>query len=191
VRPVPFVDLAWQHEVIEADIVEPLLSVMAKGSFINGPDVAAFESEFAAFIGVSHCVGVANGTDAIELALRAGRLEAGTAVILPANTFIATAEAVVRAGARPTLVDCDEFGLIDTDLVSSSLTPDTGAVIPVHLYGQMANMEALCRSVQGSSVQIVKWPWYRFVGSLGGHQLLSRQEPRRLRGWWGGPNRRT
>ena len=153
---MPFVDLAWQHEVIADNVLEPLIAVMAKGSFINGPDVAAFESEFAAFSGASHCVGVANGTDAIELALRAARIEAGTSVIVPANTFIATAEAVVRAGARPQLVDCDRFGLIDPAGVAATVGPETSAVIPVHLFGQMADMEAISQVADTRHVKVVE-----------------------------------
>ena len=107
--------------------------------------MAAFESEYAAFNGVPHCVGMANGTDAIEIALRALGVGAGDECILPANTFIATAEAVCRAGATPVLVDCadDDTYLIDVDAVEAAVTDRTRAIIPVHLYGQIAPVERL------------------------------------------------
>jgi dTDP-4-amino-4,6-dideoxygalactose transaminase len=107
--------------------------------------VAAFEREYAEFIGVPHCVAVANGTDAIEIALRALGVGHGDECILPANTFIATAEAVSRAGATPVLVDCadDDTYLIDVKAVEDAVTPRTAAIIPVHLYGQAAPVEQL------------------------------------------------
>lgn len=154
--PVPFVDLAWQHRAISADIAEPLQRVMERGQFMEGPDVAAFEAEFAAASGVEHCVGVANGTDALELALRGAGLEPGGQVILPANTFVATAEAVVRAGGVPVLVDCDESALIDVAQVAATVTANTWGVVPVHLYGQMADVETLAAICDGRSAHVVE-----------------------------------
>jgi dTDP-4-amino-4,6-dideoxygalactose transaminase len=116
-----------------------------------------FECEYAAFSGVPHCVGVANGTDALELALRAVGAGRGSEVILPANTFIATAEAVARVGARPVLVDCDpETYLMDVDAALAAVTHATSAVIPVHLYGQLAPVERLAAAVAGTGVRIVE-----------------------------------
>src|SRR5258708_12561132 len=145
VTSIPLVDLAAQHAVVAEEIAEGWRDVLARTSFIAGPQVAAFESEYAAFVGARHCVGMANGTDAIEIALRALGVGAGDECILPANTFIATAEAVARAGATPVLVDCADDGtyLIDTDAVRAALTPRTQAIIPVHLYGQAAPVERL------------------------------------------------
>ncbi|MGD0377529.1 MAG: DegT/DnrJ/EryC1/StrS family aminotransferase [Streptosporangiaceae bacterium] len=142
---IPLVDLAAQHAAVADDIAEGWQQVLDRTSFIAGPQVASFESEYAAFAGTRHCVGVANGTDAIEIALRALGVGAGDECILPANTFIATAEAVSRAGATPVLVDCadDETYLIDTDAVEAAVTPRTRAIIPVHLYGQAAPVERL------------------------------------------------
>ncbi|GAB2760471.1 DegT/DnrJ/EryC1/StrS family aminotransferase [Sinomonas soli] len=141
---VPFVDLAAQQQEIAADVVPDVLEVLATGSFIGGPQVAAFEEEYARFAGTRACVGVANGTDALELALRAVGVGPGGEVILPANTFVATAEAVVRAGARPVLVDVDpESLLIDADSVDRAVGPRTQAIVPVHLFGQVAPVEEL------------------------------------------------
>jgi dTDP-4-amino-4,6-dideoxygalactose transaminase len=141
---VPFVDLAAQQQEIAADVVPDVLEVLATGAFIGGPQVAAFEEEYARFAGTRECVGVANGTDALELALRAVGVGPGGEVILPANTFVATAEAVVRAGARPVLVDVDpESLLIDADSVDRAVGPRTQAIVPVHLFGQVAPVEVL------------------------------------------------
>ncbi|HMC09079.1 MAG TPA: aminotransferase class I/II-fold pyridoxal phosphate-dependent enzyme, partial [Actinomycetota bacterium] len=147
--PIPLVDLAAQHREVATEIELGFARVMETTSFVQGPEVAAFEQAFAAFSGVRHCVGVASGTDAIELALRAAGVGSGDEVILPANTFIATAEAVARTGATPALVDCDpEFLLIDVDAVASRIRRDTKAIVPVHLFGQVAPMERL-REVAG------------------------------------------
>ncbi|MCU1576649.1 MAG: erythromycin biosynthesis sensory transduction protein eryC1 [Leifsonia sp.] len=141
---VPFVDLAAQQAEIIDDIRDAVAETLANAHFIGGPFVEAFEEEFAAYSGVAHCVGVGNGTDALELVLRALDIGAGSEVLLPANTFIATAEAVVRAGARVRLADVDDDTLLlDAASVERAVTPDVTAVIPVHLYGQTAPVEAI------------------------------------------------
>ncbi|HVE75766.1 MAG TPA: DegT/DnrJ/EryC1/StrS family aminotransferase [Actinomycetota bacterium] len=141
---IPLVDLGIQHREIEAELAEGMTKVFTETSFILGDEVERFEREFAAFSGVSHCVGVANGTEALELALRAFEIGPGDEVILPANTFVATAVAVARAGATPVLVDCDpEFHLINPEEVARRVTAKTKAIIPVHLFGQLAPMVAL------------------------------------------------
>lgn len=144
VEPIPLVDLSIQHRRVAGEISGKLEAVAKSGAFIGGPNVAEFEGEYAKFAGVDHCIGVGNGTDAIELALRAIGIEPGAEVILPANTFIATAEAVVRAGCVPVLVDSTaENHLIDTRAAASAIGPQTGAVIGVDLYGQIAQFEDL------------------------------------------------
>jgi dTDP-4-amino-4,6-dideoxygalactose transaminase len=151
---VPFVDLSIQHAEIADEVTSGFQRVFDAGSYILGPDVAAFEHAFAAYSGVTDVVGVANGTDAIELALRGARVGDGREVILPANTFVATAEAVVRAGARVALVDCDEDFLIDPVAVAAETSASTAAVIGVHLYGQTAPMETLRAAVDDGTVLI-------------------------------------
>jgi len=119
--------------------------------------VAEFEQAFAGFVGVRHCIGVANGTDAIELALRALGIGPGDEVVVPANTFIATALAVVRAGARPIFVDCDpDHLLIDVDQAERAIGPRTRALLPVHLYGQMAPVERLAAIAQAAGIALVE-----------------------------------
>src|SRR5215469_16703041 len=132
---IPLVDLPAQHAAIADEVAHGWQQVLERTAFIGGPQVAKFEHEFAEFTTAGHCVAVGNGTDAIEIALRALRVGPGDECILPANTFVATAEAVCRAGATPVLADCadDDTYLIDADAVEAAVTPRTAAVIPVHL----------------------------------------------------------
>lgn len=149
---IPLVDLAAQHRQVADDVAAGWARVLERTAFIGGPAVAAFEQEYARYLGAAHCVGVGSGTDALELALRAAGVGPGDECVLPANTFIATAEAVARAGAVPVLVDCDaSTGLMSPEAVSSVIGPRTRAVLPVHLYGQAAPVEAI-RRVAGGAV---------------------------------------
>ena len=143
-HPIPLVDLAPQHAEVAEAIAAGWSRQVAGMSFILGDSVQEFETLFAQVQQVAHCVGVANGTDGIELALRALDIGAGDEVIVPANSFIASALAVLRAGATPVLVDCDPLHyLMDARSVADKLTPRTRAILPVHLFGQMAAMEEL------------------------------------------------
>ena len=154
---IPLVDLRAQHAAVADEVAAGFASVLERAAFVLGEEVDEFEREFADFSGAAHCVGVGNGTDAVELALRAAGVGAGTGaeVILPANTFIATAEAVVRAGATPVLVDCDpEYQLIDVDAVAARVDSRTAAVVPVHLFGQLAPLGPL-QSLLGSSGPLI------------------------------------
>ena len=154
---VSFVDLASQHEEVADEVREGLDEVFARTAFVGGPQVAAFEQEYAAFVGARHCVGVANGTDALELAMRAVGVVPGGEVILPANTFIATAEAVSRIGATPVLVDVDhDHLLMDPAAVVEALTSRTQAVVPVHLYGQVAPLDQLLPVCRAAGVPVVE-----------------------------------
>lgn len=144
ITTIPLVDMRAAHAEVAAEIQAGLDDVMASTAFIKGAAVEAFERDYAAFTGVAHCVGVANGTDAVELALRAAGVSAGAEVIMPANTFVATAEAVVRAGARPAFADVDpDHLLLDPKALETVLGPETRAVLPVHLFGQLAPMAAI------------------------------------------------
>jgi dTDP-4-amino-4,6-dideoxygalactose transaminase len=156
-RRIPLVDLAAQQAEVEQEVRAGLDDVFATTAFIGGPQVAQFERAYAAEIGVGHCVGVANGTDALELALRAVGVTAGDEVILPANTFIATAEAVGRIGARPVLVDVDPTHLlIDPDQVAAAVSERTRAIVPVHLFGQSAPVERLVPIARSCGAAIVE-----------------------------------
>ena len=155
---IPLVDLGAQHAAVADEVAEGWQQVLARTAFIGGPQVAAFEREYAEFISVSQCVAVANGTDAIEISLRALGVGPGDECILPANTFIATAEAVARAGATPVLVDCADDGsyLIDTDAAEAAVTPRTAAIVPVHLYGQAAPVERLLPLARKAGIRLVE-----------------------------------
>ncbi|MBI4821359.1 MAG: DegT/DnrJ/EryC1/StrS family aminotransferase [Deltaproteobacteria bacterium] len=141
-RTIPFVDLARQFESIRAEIESAVATVMKEASFIGGPHLARFEAAFAAHTGVKHAVGVGNGTDALYLILRALGIGAGDEVLVPANTFIATAEAVGLTGAKPVFVEVrDDDALIDLEKAGSKVTARTKAMMPVHLYGQLVDIE--------------------------------------------------
>lgn len=153
-QQVPLVDLGIQRDRVRDAVREGFEEVMHHTSFVLGPAVTRFEEEYARYCEVAHCVGVGNGTDAVELALRAAGVGVGDEVIVPANTFVATAEGVVRVGAELVLVDCTDDALIDPQAVEDAVTGRTRAVVGVDLYGQMAPYAAL-RSAAGESVAVV------------------------------------
>jgi dTDP-4-amino-4,6-dideoxygalactose transaminase len=141
---VPFVDLPAQHRALQQELGEAMARVMERSDFALGKDVAAFEEEFAAFCGVRYAVGTDSGLAALELSLRALGIGPGDEVIVPAHTFVASAAAVTFAGARPVLVDVDEITYnLDAIQVEAAITPRTRAILPVHLYGLPANMDAI------------------------------------------------
>jgi dTDP-3-amino-3,4,6-trideoxy-alpha-D-glucose transaminase len=142
---IPLLALAEQHAPLHDEILAAWSRILRAGTFVDGREVAAFEDEFAAACEVSHCVAVSSGTDALVLALRALGTRPGDRVIVPANTFIATAEAVSLVGALPVLVDCDSMTrTIDVAAVARELGEHgAAAVIAVHLYGHPADMDAL------------------------------------------------
>ena len=153
---IPLVDLKAQYTPLSKEIQEGFARVCENTAFILGGDVAEFEKEYAAFVGAKHAIGVANGTDALELAVRAMGLGAGDEVIVPANTFIATALGVVRAGARVVLVDCDKNHLLDVALAKKALTRRTRAIMPVHLYGQCAPMEPILELAKQHNLCVIE-----------------------------------
>lgn len=155
---IPLVDLAAQHAVVADEVGRGWAQILERTAFVGGPAVAAFESEYAVYTGSAHCVGVANGTDAIEVALRALGVQRGDECIVPANTFVATVEAVVRAGATPVLVDCadDDSYLIDIDAATAAVTARTKAILPVHLYGQAAPVERLMPVAEAAGAWVVE-----------------------------------
>jgi dTDP-4-amino-4,6-dideoxygalactose transaminase len=138
------IDLQAQYRGLKAELDAALQRVAASGQFIGGDDCRAFEEEFAAYCGVRRAVGVANGTDALTLALRALGVGAGDEVVTVANTFIATGEAIVMCGARPVFVDVDpETFTMDATRLAAAITKKTRVILPVHLYGHPAPMHAI------------------------------------------------
>ncbi|GAB3604662.1 DegT/DnrJ/EryC1/StrS family aminotransferase [Conyzicola nivalis] len=152
---VPMLDLGYQNRQVADEIAEGFARVIEKNDFILGSDVSAFERQYADYLHVDHVVGVGNGTDALVLALRAAGIGAGDEVIVPANTFVATAEAVVLVGATVRFVDCGPDYLIDLDALRDAVSAATRAVIAVHLYGQVAPVDAI-RTIVGDDVVIVE-----------------------------------
>lgn len=154
---IPLVDLAIQHREIADDIKRGFDAVFEKTSFVHGPSVAEFEAAFAKFSGVRHCIGVGSGTDAIEMVLRAQEIGPGDEVIVPANTFIATALAVTRVGALPVFVDSDPVHhLIDVSKVKESINKRTRGILAVDLYGQVAPFELLEDLARGRGIAVIE-----------------------------------
>ena len=155
--PIPLVDLKAQRAAISAEIEATIASVVDRCDFILGREVGLFEEEFADYCGVPHAVGVASGTDALHLACRAVDLGEGDEVIVPAMTFAATAFAVSLTGARPVLVDVrPEDALMDPSQIEAAVTPRTKAIIPVHLYGNCADMSAVCAIAAKYSLIVIE-----------------------------------
>lgn len=153
---IPLVDLHWQHAQVETEVAAGWADVLATNAFIQGPAAHAFEEEFARLCGVGHCVGLANGTDALELALRAVGVGTDDRVVVPANTFVATVEAVARIGAMPVLVDCDPVHyLCDVDQTVDAVR-SARAVVPVHLYGQLAPMDEIVDAARSAGCAVIE-----------------------------------
>lgn len=141
---VPMVDLAPELPLIEAALEAGFRETLRSGRYILGPNVEAFEREAASYLGVKHALGVANGTDALHLAVAALGIGRGDEVITPAFTFIATGEAIAYTGATPVFVDVDPRTFnVDPAAVAAAIGPRTKAILPVHLFGQAADMDAL------------------------------------------------
>jgi dTDP-4-amino-4,6-dideoxygalactose transaminase len=142
-RTVPMVDLRAQYERIRPEVDAAMARVLESTQFIKGEECTLFEREFAAYCGAPHACGVANGTDALVLALRAYGVGPGDEVVTVANTFIATGEAILLNGARPVFVDVDDTFTMDAAKLERALTPRTKVILPVHLYGQPADMQPI------------------------------------------------
>jgi dTDP-4-amino-4,6-dideoxygalactose transaminase len=155
--PIPFLDLPAQHRALQDEILEAWSDLLLNAAFIGGRSVDEFEAQVAAYVGVEHAVGVANGTDAIMLALKALGLEPGDEVITAANTFVATIEAIVHAGGEPVLVDVDPLtATIDPAAVDAAVTERTRFIVPVHLYGQPADMDPIMATAARHGLCVVE-----------------------------------
>lgn len=154
---IPFVDLMVQYRSIKEEIDRAISNVIEDAAFVGGRYVDAFESAFALYCGAKYCVGVGNGTDALYLALRALNIGPGDEVITAANSFIATSEAVTLAGASVVFADCDSSSYnIDCDRVKKAITSRTKAIIPVHLYGQPADMPELASLAAERGIYLIE-----------------------------------
>jgi len=157
VTPVPFLDLGAVHDGLKADLLADFSDLIDTGAFTNGPQVAEFEQAFAAYCASTHCVGLASGLDALRLALLAAGAEPGDEAVVPANTFVATLEAVTQAGCRPVVVDVTERDYnLDVTAAAAAIGSGTRFAIPVHLYGQMADMRSLAEVASATGTIIVE-----------------------------------
>jgi dTDP-4-amino-4,6-dideoxygalactose transaminase len=154
---VPFLDLGRLHQEIRGPLEGAFRRVMDSGRYVMGPEVDAFESEFAHYCGVEYCIGVGNGLDALHLLLRAYGIGTGAEVLVPSNTFIATWLAVSRCGATPVPIEpCAATYNIDPDALDAAITSRTRAIIPVHLYGQPADMDAINAIAQRHELIVIE-----------------------------------
>jgi len=157
INPIPLVDLAAQYANIKEEVNSAIQEVLIGCNFILGTQVEEFEQTFATFVGVHHGVGVSNGLDALRLSLMALDIGPGDEVILPANTYVATALAVSTVGARPVLVDCDPATYnIDVGLIEAAITPRVRAIIPVHLTGQSADMDPILEIAERYGLAVIE-----------------------------------
>ena len=156
-QSIPLADLQAQYQAIGEEIDAAIRRVISKSSFILGPEVTNFEQAFAAYCGAAHCVGVSSGTAALELALRALGVGPGDEVITVAHTFIATAEAISAVGAKPVFVDIEPHSYnLAPEAFAEAITPRTRAVIPVHLYGQPADMTRINRIAREHGLRVIE-----------------------------------
>jgi dTDP-4-amino-4,6-dideoxygalactose transaminase len=154
---VPFLDLIAPYQELKADLDRAYKRVMESGWFITGAEVEAFEHEFAEYSGVKHCIGVGNGLEALHLILRAYGIGEGDEVIVPANTYIATWLAVSYAGAVPNPVEPDLHTYnLDPNLLEAAITLRTKAIIPVHLYGQPADMDPILQIAKKNNLKVIE-----------------------------------
>src|SRR3984885_10933559 len=154
---VPFTDLRAMAGEVWPEIEQEYVSCLLDGAYIGGPPVTAFERDWAAYCGADHAVGLASGTDALELTLIALGIGAGDEVVVPTNTFIATAAAVVRAGATPRFADVsDDTLLMTSGTLAEAITPRTRAVIVVHLYGQVPDMTSLVATARQAGIAVIE-----------------------------------
>ena len=173
-QEIPFVDLAGQCEELAPEVIPAIESVIRRAAFILGDEVHEFEEKFADFCDANYCVGVASGTEAIHLALRAVGVGPGDEVITAGNSFVATTYAISHAGAMPVLVDVNASDHnINVELIERAITTRTKAIVPVHLYGQPANMDAIKQIADKHGLKIVEDSAQAHGAELGGKRMGS------------------
>jgi hypothetical protein len=187
---VPFLDLAREHAPLAAELRAAFDRVFGASAFVLGDEVEQFEFEFADYCGVKHCVGVASGTAALMIMLQAAGIGPGDEVIVPAHTFIATALAVLHAGATPVCVDVQwGSGLIDPQATQAAIGPSTTAILAVHLYGQACAMDPL-REIADRNGLVLLEPRIAAPGREGSDsQVLLASTPARTSAPWATPER--
>lgn len=171
---IPLVDLVAQYHSIKQEIDEAVHATLESGHFILGPAVSKFEASIASYLGVDHAIGLASGTDALVLALRALDISAGDEVIVPAYTFFATAGTVMSVGAKPVFVDIDPATYeIDITKIEERITSKTRAIIPVHLYGQPADMDRILEIANRHGLRVIEDNAQAFGSTYHGRKTAS------------------
>ncbi|MFB9325887.1 DegT/DnrJ/EryC1/StrS family aminotransferase [Paenibacillus aurantiacus] len=153
---IKLTDIATVNQQVSGDVIEKMTAIIRDNTFVNGSDVLAFEEKFARYLGVKYCFGVGNGTDALEIALAALDLPKDAEVIIPDCTFIATANAVINVGLRPVIADVGSNLTMNADELERLITPDTKAIIPVHLYGHPAPMTKIMELADAYNLAVVE-----------------------------------
>jgi UDP-2-acetamido-2-deoxy-ribo-hexuluronate aminotransferase len=156
-KKIQMVDLVTQYEAIQSEVDQAIKNICAKAQFINGPDVHAFADEFKTYLGAKHAIPCANGTDALQIALMALDLQPGDEVITPSFTYIATTEVIALLRLTPVFVEvnADDF-CMNIESLEAAITPKTKAIVPVHLYGQAANMEAIMKIATKYNLYVIE-----------------------------------
>jgi dTDP-4-amino-4,6-dideoxygalactose transaminase len=156
-RPIQMVDLQQQHQKIQQQLDEAIARVIQSARYINGPEVAEFSQNLSQYLNVPHVIPCANGTDALQIAMMALNLKPGDEIILPSFTYVATAEVIKLLGLTPVLVDVNEDDfLIDVTQIEKAITPNTKAIVPVHLFGQCANMDAIMQIAKKHNLFVIE-----------------------------------
>src|SRR5256886_10392205 len=154
---IPLLDLKAQYQSLKPALDDAVIRVLESGRYVLGPEVSAFEEEFAASCGTRHAVGVSSGTSALHLALLALGIGRGDEVITVPFTFVATVASVLYTGARPVLVDVEPETLtLDPERLEAAITPRTRAILPVHIHGQPANMDAIMEVAEHHGVPVIE-----------------------------------
>jgi dTDP-4-amino-4,6-dideoxygalactose transaminase len=156
-KKIQMVDLISQYQKIKPAIDSAIMNVIENAQFINGPEVSAFQSELETYLGVKHVIPCANGTDALQIALMALDLKPGDEIITPSFTYIATTEVMALLGLKPVFVEVDKDTFcIDPTVIEAAITPKTKAIVPVHLYGQAANMDAINKIAKKHNLFVIE-----------------------------------
>ena len=154
---VPFVDLKMQYDSISSEVNRAITNVISETAFIGGKHVKLFEDNFSKKYGVKNCISCGNGTDALYITMKMLGIGPGDEVITVANSWISSSETISQTGAKPIFVDCDShYYTIDEKLIESKITKNTRAIIPVHLYGQMANMPEICKIAEDNNLFVIE-----------------------------------
>ena len=176
---VPFLDLKTPHRRLRGELAEAMEAVMEQTAFAGGPFAAEFEASFASFCGARYGIGVGSGTEALWLALLALDVGPGDEVITVAHTFIATAEAISFTGATPVFVDIESTTYtMDPERLAAAITPRTRAIIPVHIFGQCADMDPICAIAEKHGIPVIEDAAQAHGASYGGRQAGSLGEHR-------------